>query len=346
MSFELPDEPGAARRAAIGRWVSFALVVILIIVLGYLGYVGFTGSARLADAAQASTDCRTPAVANGWTYEAINYDASTDAALADFPDPADCPNQGEPASTLAVTSDGIHIAGWYIPAGNGNGPEGPTVILAHGYEGNKSTMLAHAALLHDDYNLVLFDFRNHGQSSGDESTQGALEQNDVRAMVDWLEREKGPQQIALLGVAMGGAAALSESADDDRIAAVILDSTHATIANSIQARLDADGYPLPLPGSWSVLLGSLIRTGQDISAADPVQRVAAYDSRPLLIIEGGQDELIGSTDADELLAAAEGAGADAQLEICLPAGHGASLEACAGEYRDWVLGFLSRSLAP
>ncbi|HEX5578900.1 MAG TPA: alpha/beta hydrolase [Candidatus Limnocylindria bacterium] len=345
MSFELPDEAGAARRAAIGRWVSFALVVILIILLGYLGYVGFTGSAQLADAAEASTDCRTPAAANGWTYEAINYDASTDAALADFPDPADCPNQGEPASTLAVTSDGVHIAGWYIPAGNGMGPEGATVILAHPYEGNKSTMLAHATLLHEDYNLVLLDFRNHGQSSGDQTTQGALEQNDVRAMVDWLEREKDPEQIALLGVAMGGAAALGEAVGDDRIGAIILDSTHATIANAIQARLEADGYPLALPGSWSVLLGSLLRTGQDISAADPVQRLAHYGSRPVLIIEGGQDELIGSTDADELLAAAQDGGADAQLEICLPAGHGTSLEACAGEYRDWVLGFLSRSLA-
>src|SRR5262245_45030734 len=145
MSFEVPDEPGAARRAAIGRWVSFALVVILIILLAYLGYIGFTGSARLADAPDASTDCRTPAVANGWTYEAINYDASTDAALADFPNPADCPNQGEAASTFVVTSDGIHVAGWYIPAGNEVGPEGPTVILAHAYESNKSTMLAHAA---------------------------------------------------------------------------------------------------------------------------------------------------------------------------------------------------------
>jgi len=347
MSFELPQEPRAARRAAIGRWISFALIVVLIILLGYLGYVGFTGSARLTDGATASTDCRTPAIADGWTYEAINYDASTDATLADNPNPADCPQQGEQAGSRLVTPDGVQLAGWYIPAGNGMGPESPTVILAHGYEANKSTMLGHAALLHDDYNLVLFDFRNHGQSTGDETTQGALEQNDLRKVVDWLDREKGPEEIALLGLSMGGVAALAESIADDRIAAVILDSTHATAAGAIQARLDADGYPLSLPASWSVLLGSLIRTGEDISAVDPVQRLAQYPAdQPLLIIEGGQDDLIGPTDADDLLAAAQDAGADAQLKICLPAGHGESLEACAGEYRDWVLGFLTRSLAP
>ena len=126
-----------------------------------------------------------------------------------------------------------------------------------------------------------------GRASASETTQGALEQNDLREVVDWLDRRKGPQRIALMGVSMGGAAALAESIADDRIAAVILDSTHATAAGAIQARLDANGYPLSLPGSWSALLGSLIRTGEDISAVDPVQRVAHYANRPLLIIEGG-----------------------------------------------------------
>ena len=346
MSFEVPEEPRAARRAAIGRWISFALVVILIALLAYLAYVGYTGSARLADAPSPSTDCRTPAVANNWTYEAINYNASTDAELADYPDPTDCPSQGQEAGSRVRTPDGIAVAGWYIPAGNGMGPDGPTVILAHQYEANKSTMLAHAALLHDDYNLVVFDFRNHGQSSGSVTTQGALEQNDVRAVVDWLEQEKDPTAIALLGVSMGGASVLAESIADERIAAVVLDSTHASISNAIQARLEADGYPLALPGSWATLLGSLIRTGQDISAVDPVQGVTRYGSRPLLIIEGGQDDLIGADDGDDLLATAEDNGVDAELEVCPPAGHGEAIEACAGEYRDWVLGFLSRSLAP
>jgi len=220
------------------------------------------------------------------------------------------------------------------------------VILAHGYEGNKSAMLAHAALLHEDYNLVLFDFRNHGQSAGTQSTQGALEQNDVKAVVDWLERAKGPDRIGLMGVSMGGAASLAESIADDRIDAVVLDSTYATVADAVQARLEADGSPLALPGAWATLLGSLIRTGQDISAVDPVQRLAHYGSRPLLIIEGGEDDAIGPTAADDLMAAAEDAGVDARLELCEPAGHGQSLEACAGEYRDWVLGFLASSLAP
>ena len=65
------------------------------------------------------------------------------------------------------------------------------MVLAHGYGGNKSTMLARSAeVLHDRYNLVLFDFRNHGQSTGTQTTQGVLEASDLKAVIGWLERAK------------------------------------------------------------------------------------------------------------------------------------------------------------
>ena len=133
------------------------------------------GLGQLVDPPAPSTDCRTPALAYNWVYEAVNYDAASDAALADLPTrgaargPALPPDDGS-------TSDEIGLAGWYIPAGNGSGPTGPTVVLVHGQGGNKSGMLEHAAVLHDEYNLVLFDFRNHGQSGGPQTTVGAREQ--------------------------------------------------------------------------------------------------------------------------------------------------------------------------
>jgi len=89
-----------------------------------------------------------------------------------------------------------------------------------------------------------------------------------------------------------------------------------------------------------------MRTGEDVSSADPVQAMERLDERPVLIISGGRDESIGANDADELLAAAEGAGSPATLEVCEESVHAESDKTCPDDYAAWVLGFLERALAP
>jgi len=344
MPYELPPEPSTERRTRVTRWVSFVLAILLVALVGYLGYVGYEGSRQLTDPPTPTTDCRTPA-SFGWAYEAINYDVVSDAELADEADPKKCARQGAPAGDEVHVGD-IGLAGWYVPAEDGAGPTGPTVVVAHGWRSNKSNMLDRGATLHGAYNLLFLDLRNHGQSSEAPTTQGVREADDLRTMIDWLEREKGPDGIAVLGVSMGGATALAEAARDERIDAVIAESTHATLANAAQARLDKSGYPLSMPGSWAILLGTLMRTGEDVSAVDPIQSVARLDDRPLLIIHGAADDLIGPDDAELLLGVAGEAGSPTELRVCLDAGHAKSNEVCAEDYAGWVLGFLERVLAP
>lgn len=345
MKFQMPLDPRAERRARIGRWVSFTLALLLLLAVVYFAYVGFEGSRQLVDAPDPSTDCRTPAML-GWTYEAINYDIQTDDELEAEPDPRDCIAPGAPAGDEVTGPGGVALAGWYVPAASGVGPGGPTVVLAHGWGDNKSDMLERAQILHPDYNLVLFDFRNHGQSGPAQTTQGVREAGDLRAMLDWLEEHGDPQSIAVLGVSMGGATALNLAVRDDRIDSLIVESTHATLANAVQARLELGGYPLSIPGNWAVLLGGLLRTGVDMSAADPLQAIERLNDRPVLLVYGGQDGSIGPNDADDLLAAARAAGSPAELHVCEEAGHATSPEDCPEAYADWVLGFLRRTLAP
>lgn len=344
MPYELPPDPSTERRTRVTRWASLLFAAVLVALVAYLGYIGYEGSRQLSEPPDPTTDCRTPATM-GWDYEAINYDIATDAELAAEADPEDCSRQGAAAGD-AVSVGEVGLAGWYVPAANGIGPAGPTVVLTHGWRSNKSNMLERAAILHDAYNLLILDLRNHGQSSDAATTQGVREAADVRAMVDWLEREKGPDRIALFGVSMGGATALAEAARDDRIDAVIAESTHATLANAAQARLDGSGYPLSLPGSWAVLLGSLIRTGEDVSAVDPVETAERLDERPLLLIHAGNDGAIGPDDAESIFAAAEAAGSPTELQVCAAADHAQSYRTCAEDYAAWVLGFLERVLAP
>ena len=342
MPYELP-ETRHDRGAAMWRWLTFAVVAVLVALLAYLGYVGFAGSDQAVNPAR-SRACTTPEIAFGWEYEAINYDPATDASLAGEDDTSDCDVTAGSAGDELVTTDGIGLAGWYVPAGRGSGPTGPTIVLAHGHGVNKSHMLGRAELLHRDFNLVLFDFRNHGQSERAQTTAGMREGADLRAVIDWLVEAKNPEAIGILGVSMGGSVAINESRSDVRVAAVVIDATHATLANAIQARLDRQGYPLSLPGAWAILLGGLVRTGEDMSAADPLQAIDDYGERPLLLITGGRDDLIGPNDADDLLAAARLGGADARLRVCEEAAHAGALSACPRDYREWVLGFFADAL--
>jgi pimeloyl-ACP methyl ester carboxylesterase len=318
------------------------MALSLVALVAYLGFIGFEGSQAFG-AHDRAGDCRTPKSAFGWAYEAINYDLASDSQLDAYPDRSDCPEPGEPAGADLTASDGIRIAGWYIPAASGD-KAAPTIVLAHADGKDKSQMLAWAKLLHPDYNLVLFDFRNHGQSSGSTTTLGVREVLDLQAVIDWLDQTKSPTAIAVLGVSMGGATAIDEAATDTRVEALIVDSTHATMVSALQAQLESRGFPLALPGAWSILLGGLLRTGEDLSLADPVEAMSHIGGRPVLIVAGGEDHAIGRSDAAELMAAARQDGAKVELQTCPGAGHGGSVETCSSAYAGWVLGFLERSL--
>lgn len=346
MPYKLPADPRTKRRARIGRWVGFLFAAVLVALIAYLGYVGYEGSRQLTDPPNRTSDCRTPATM-GWAYEAINYDPVGDEAVQAEADPQACTAFiGAEAGSELTSSDGVPLAGWYIPAASGIGPNGATVVIVHGWGSNKSNMLTRATAIHDAYNLVLVDLRNHGQSGGTQTTQGVLEQADVTAAIDWLVANKAPGQIALLGVSMGGASVLNAADSDARVGAVIAESTHATMASAAQARLDRAGYPLAVPGSWAILLGGLVRTGLDMSVADPVQAAARLDDRPLLLISVANDDTIGETDMEEMLVAAQEAGVAASLEVCEGSGHARSPEVCPEAYASWVLGFLERTFGP
>jgi pimeloyl-ACP methyl ester carboxylesterase len=161
-----------------------------------------------------------------------------------------------------------------------------------------------------------------------------------------LQEAKGPEQIAALGSSMGGASVAYAARLDERIDAVVLDSTHATLSSAIIARIDLAGYPLSVPGSWAVLFGGLLRTGLDVTQADAITSVTRLGERPLLVIGAGSDTAMGPNDAHQIAAAAAEAGVDVELRECAPALHAGSITECPAEFRDWVLGFLARALGP
>jgi pimeloyl-ACP methyl ester carboxylesterase len=344
MAFQMPVDPREARRARLVGWATFILVGIMVALLAYLAYAGFEGSDQLVHPDR-SRVCRLPS-ALGWEYQAINYDQSSDADLAAEADPFNCASTGQPAGTDLVAADGTRLAGWYIPAEAQIGPAGPTVVMVHGHGSNKNALLPLAQVLHPDYNLVLFDQRNHGQSLGTETTVGVRERMDVEAVVEWLRATYDPTAVAVFGESMGTITATNAVASGLPVQALILDSAPANVASAAQRRMEGANYPLALPASWAIMLGALFRTGLDVTSADPVITIDDVGAVPVLIIQGDADAAIDPTSADQLATIAADAGVQAELHICPGAGHAQSLEVCPDDYRGWVLGFLARTLSP
>jgi len=83
-----------------------------------------------------------------------------------------------------------------------------TVILFHGFAGNKSTMLDKSdEFLKMGYSTFLVDFMGGGGSEGNQTTIGFKEAEEVKTCFEYLKKN-GEKNIFLFGTSMGAAAIL------------------------------------------------------------------------------------------------------------------------------------------
>ncbi|MEI8406506.1 MULTISPECIES: alpha/beta hydrolase [unclassified Kribbella] len=118
-----------------------------------------------------------------------------------------------------LTTDGVALAGWYIPSGNR-----AAVVLLHGAGSTRSSVLEHAVVLaRHGYGVLLFDARGHGRSDGRAMDFGWYGDQDVSAAVSFLQTrpDVDDELIAAVGLSMGGEEAIGAAASDRRIRAVV-----------------------------------------------------------------------------------------------------------------------------
>lgn len=183
------------------------------------------------------------------------------------------------------TADGLTLYGWYIPSEK---ETEKTVILLHGYPADKGNILPALAFLHEDFNLLLFDFRYLGKSEGSYSTAGAKEVQDLLAAIQFL-KGRGIDKIGVWGFSMGGAVALMAIERAPELRAVISESSYASLAEMAfeLMKIPVLNYPIAyLVSFWAKLF-----LGIDLRDASPADRIR-NTKIPILLIHSSADAVI------------------------------------------------------
>ncbi len=201
--------------------------------------------------------------------------------------------------------DGLTLRGWWIPA-EGSLRSQRAVISLHGQGGSMDPDLPNVPPLHAaGFNVLMFDFRAHGRSDGKVSTIGYLERMDLLGAVEFL-RQKGMRRIGVLGFSMGGIVAMLAAPVCEGIDAVVTDSgpawlRHAMAVWGAERRVPAWLSPLL---AWLTFFATSLRLGVNLFEYEPVYWVGKMAPRPILFIQGDQDQYVPPPDFEALYAAA------------------------------------------
>lgn len=197
------------------------------------------------------------------------------------------------------SASGATIHGWFIPGKKGVG----AVILMHGVRANRLSMLDRARFLSQaGYSVLLFDFQAHGESSGEHITFGYLESRDAQAAVKFLRASAPDEKIGLIGVSLGGAAALLATPSLD-VNAMVLEMVYPSIDEAISNRLTIK------LGGWAGSLTPLLswqlkpRLGIDTELLRPIDLIGKISS-PKLLIVGAEDQHTRLEESRRMFAAA------------------------------------------
>ena len=261
-------------------------------------------------------------------------------SLASAPAPATIGNPPPdlPAEAVSFESgSGSQLAGWFIPGE----PRHGGVLLMHGIRANRLEMLGRARMLHaKGFSVLLFDFQAHGESPGRYLTFGYLESRDARAAFDFMRRKLPGERIGIVGMSLGGAAAiLSEKPLEAN--AMVLEAVFGSFSEALDNRM---AMRLGFLGPWlSPLLKCQVepRLGFNPDFLKPAERVSKLHA-PLLLIAGAEDRHASLGEMKRIFAAAND---PKELWVVPNAPHADFHRFAPEEYERRVLGFLTPRLA-
>jgi pimeloyl-ACP methyl ester carboxylesterase len=212
-------------------------------------------------------------------------------------------HQGVPVqsyTTVSVKSTS-RLECWSIQVPDAKG----TVILFHGYSGEKSSLLTRSdKFLEQGYNTFLVDFTGSGGSEGSTTSVGFHEAIEVRDCFEYV-RQTGEENIFLFGTSMGAAAILKAVGDHNITPlAIIMECPFGSLYATVCNRFRLMGVPaFPMAGLLTFWGGA--QNGYWAFSHNP-KAYAPSVTCPALLLYGEQDNRVSREEIDAIYAGLAG----------------------------------------
>jgi pimeloyl-ACP methyl ester carboxylesterase len=238
-----------------------------------------------------------------------------------------------------VASDGVPIAGSWWP---GVRSDAPAILLLHGIDSSRAGFTRHALWLNGlGYGVLAIDFRGHGESGAAARTFGLYEARDAAAALAFLRAAVPARRVGLIGISLGGAAALLGDDGPLPVQAIVLQAVYPDLRDAIFNRIaQRIGGALAMLGEPTLSYQSWLRYGVPPGRLAPIEAIRRYGG-PVLVIGGGADLNTPPAETRALYGAAPGPKA---LRLLEGLDHAGASSVWTDDYRPRVRVFFARSL--
>ncbi|KZL91672.1 alpha/beta hydrolase [Clostridium magnum] len=245
--------------------------------------------------------------------------------------------------------DAVDLKGWWIPSQKNSilTNSNKTVIFAHGYKDTRDLSKIHALALaksiaQEGYNVMLFDFRNSGESGGKVTSVGLFETYDMLSAIEYAKVNKKSEKISLLGWSMGAAISIMAGAESPYVDTIIADSSFSDLNTYLQTNLPVWSNLPGFPFTVEIMALFPIIERMDPKKVSPYKVVNSIGNKKLFLIHSKDDKSIPYENSLQIYNSI-GDKSNVQLWLTDKADHIRSYLLYKNEYENRVITFLNKS---
>lgn len=216
----------------------------------------------------------------------------------DNPRPSHKAHPVVPFTTINIGNE-EKLEAWKIDIPESKG----TILMFHGYAGEKSSLLSRSTEFNKmGYNTVLIDFLGSGGSSGNSTSIGYHEAEEVLAAYQYF-LQAGEENIILFGTSMGSAAILKAIHDQQaeltiNPSAIIIECPFGSLYQTVSARFNLMNVPA-VPMAALLTFWGGVQHGYWAFDHNPSEYAKSV-SCPTLLLFGEKDDRVSLDETKEI----------------------------------------------